>query len=77
LLQVNNELAMGDTEGSFTLAIIEVPFGICIELYRIVRIDFSDLYQSNFQKTFSIIINIDIAITKTDMIISEIEIAYV
>ncbi len=35
------------------------------------------LERSNFQKTNMIIININIAITKTDTIISEIEIAHV
>jgi hypothetical protein len=50
--------------------------GICIKLYWIVCIDFSDLEWSNFQKTDTIIIHIDIPITKTDTIISKIEIAH-
>ncbi len=50
----------------------KVPLGICIELYQIICIYFSDLEQSNFQKT-----DIAITITKNDTIISEIEITYV
>ncbi len=46
-------------------------------LYQIICIIFSDLEQSNFQKTDMIIIDMDIAITKSNLIISEIEIAYV
>ncbi len=54
----------------------KLPLGICIELYRLIYINFPDLKQSNLQINGMIIINIDIAITKTNTIISEIKIAY-
>jgi hypothetical protein len=46
-------------------------------LYRIICINYSDLKQSNLQKTDIKIINIDIAITKNNTIIYEIEITHV
>jgi hypothetical protein len=55
----------------------KVPLEICIKLYWLVYIDLPDLEQSNFQKTDMIIFDIDFPATKTDMIKTEIKIAYV
>jgi hypothetical protein len=51
--------------------------GNCIKLYQYVYIDFPALEQLNFQETNTILINIDVMITKTDMIVSETQITYV